>query len=431
MNRESKTILLWSPISNHGHLNMYLEIYGLILTDLGYSVFYYADIEESFVTRLQNVAPKLKNIESAVPEKILRRWGLKWTFKVARNLLKQKVILTVFFIRTLFPPLGSKIRNQNSFVDFGVLTRKLEILNDIGFKPNLVICMYLDMTLLGRKSRRVLRKLAIPWIGLLFHPKELRDRSEFEKDSWFADESNRGAIFFTDHELADYNQTSRSNQSFVLLPDVTRIPSGAKSSLALDLVFHSQGKKIVGLIGALDGNKKLIKEFLELSVDARLKDYFFVMVGEVYQSSLDSSTLEQIRNLSGNVTENLFVLDRYIDSEVDFDGLFSKIDILFACYKNFNSSANILAKSASFKKPLIVSAGSWIGRLTERYNLGLAVSNFRIDTFVDAIQKLGRDLEANPNLFGFDEYLEIVSTENLKKDLGQYLTELWQIDSSK
>ena len=431
MSIDSKIILLWSPVSNHGHLNMYLEIYGSVLTDLGYSVFYYADLEESFATRLQKVTPKLKSIESVVPEKILKRWGLEWAFKVIRNVMKQKMISTVFFIRGLIPQLRFASRNNKSFVDFGVLTRKLEVLNEIGFKPNLVICMYIDMTFLGSKSQRVLRKLSVPWIGLLFHPKELNSSSEFTQDSWFSDKSNRGAIFFSGSSVVDYNQISRSNQSFVLLPDVTRVPSGEKSSLALDLVSHSQGKKIVGLIGAIDGKKKLVQEFLELSGDPRLKDYFFVMVGEVYESTLDRSTLNKIRNLSGNVTEELFVLDRYIESEVDFDALFNEIDILFACYKNFDSSANILAKSASFKKPIIVTGGTWIGRLTEQYNLGLTVSDFRIDTLVDAIQKVGEHLDASPNTFGFRDYLEIVSIENLRVNLGQYLTKLWNTESAK
>jgi len=229
----------------------------------------------------------------------------------------------------------------------------------------------------------------------------------------------------------DYNQISRSNQSFVLLPDVTRVPSGEKSSYALDIVSHSQGKKIVGLIGAIDGKKKLVQEFLDLSGDPRLKDYFFVMVGEVYESTIDSLTLKEIRNLTGNVTEELLVLDKYIKSDGDFDALFSEIDILFACYKNFDSSANILAKSASFKKPIIVTSGTWIGRLTEQYNLGLTVSDFRIDTLVDAIQKVGEVLDTSPNTFGFGDYLEIVSIENLRINLGEYLTKLWNTETSK
>jgi hypothetical protein len=431
MNMDSKTIILWSPVSNHGHLNMYLEIYGSILIDLGYSVFYYADLEDSFVARLQKIAPNLKSIETVASDKILKRWGFEWAFKVTRNILRRRLMFIIFFTKRLFPQLSSTFRNQNSFVDFGVLTRKLEALNEIGFRPNLVICMYLDMTFLGSKSRKVLHKLAVPWIGLLFHPEELKVVSGFNKDSWFTDASNRGAVFFSGSAVSDYNQAARINQSFVLFPDVTRTPSAGNSSFASNLVLQSQGKKIVGLIGALDGNKKLIKEFLELSRDPRLKDYFFVLVGEVYESTIDSSTLEQIRILSGNPADNIYVQDRYISSETDFDGLVSKIDILFACYRDFDSSANILAKSASFNKPIIVTAGTWIGRLTEQFNLGLTVSNFSIDTLVDSIQKIGKDLELRPQSFGFVDYLEIVSIENLKMNLGQYLTELWKTESSK
>jgi hypothetical protein len=112
--------------------------------------------------------------------------------------------------------------------------------------------------------------------------------------------------------------------------------------------------------------------------------------------------------------------------EADFDYLISQIDILYACYKDFDSSANILAKSARFEIPLLVTEGSWIGQLTKQYGLGIAINNPDASNLVPAILELEEEINRDEQVFGFDVYRENISLNKLQHALAQYLHRLWE-----
>jgi hypothetical protein len=416
----SRKILLWNPISNHGHLNLYLELYATALLELGYDVTYLADLEESFEARLRNKLPRLSPLKFSFPSQTLKRWSLNWFLSVFKNMFRLS-----FFYNKIRKGMNS-FKKNSSHVQFNVLTDVLEAKSKAGFKPDLVICMYLDMTHLNFDSKKVFRKLHIPWVGLLFHPPTLSNSVCFKRDFWFSDYSNRGAIFFTPNKIESYTAVSRLNQSFEVFPDVTRVPKESILYPSFDFRNFAKGRLVVGLIGSLDGTKKLIQEFLAISDDSRLDNYCFVMVGEVYESTMSMEVLDKVRNRKG-VSENLYIDDRYINSEEDFDYLFSQVDIIFACYKNFDSSANVLAKSAHFRKPVLVTAETFIGDLTQQFNLGIAIKNPEADSIAEAILLLGTMLEKLDFSFGFDEYISRVSPENLKNRLDYYLKNLWEL----
>jgi hypothetical protein len=404
---------------------MYLEVYASALIDLGYNVYFYADLERSFEEYLASKLPELKSVESIVPSKKLRRWSIKWILTVLYNISKRFIFLTLSKSAKLLFKLNPFEKSNKSFVTFSILSRKLKVLHENDFKPDLVICMYLDMTYLGNHPRKVLRKLAIPWIGLLFHPPALLFEKEFNKKLWFSDKSNRGGIFFTDTYLESYRESARLNQVFAVLPDVTREHFGVVPDINAFFGTFVGSRKIIGLIGALDGSKKLIKEFLALSRDPRLGGFFFVMVGEIYESTVDLETLNEVRSLSGKVTDNVYVLDEYIKSETAFEEIFHGIDILFAYYRNFDSSANVLAKAAFYGKPVLVKANTWMGKLTEQYNLGVTVLDSNHEQLVEAILSLGNLINENQTEFGFEKYLEKVSVSNLRVNLEHYLKEVF------
>jgi glycosyltransferase involved in cell wall biosynthesis len=405
---------------------MYLELYASALIDLGFNVYFYADLEKSFEEYLALILPELRSVENIAPNKKLKRWSIKWIMVVAYNISKRYIFLTFLKFSKLFSILFPFKRFNNSFVSFSVLSRKLKVLKECDFKPDLVICMYLDLTYLGKQPRKVFQKLSIPWIGLLFHPPAISSKKEFAKKFWFSDKSNKGSIFFTDAQLEAYRENARYDQTFATFPDVTRQHGGKVPEIKPSFGNFVGSRKVIGLIGALDGTKKLIKEFLALAKDPRLEKFLFVMVGEVYESTLDVETLEEVRNLSGKITNNLYVVDEYIKSEIEFEGLLQSTDVLFAYYRNFDSSANVLAKAAFFRKPVLVKANTWMGRLTENYNLGLSVSNSDHDLLVDAILTLGNLCDDDQAEFGFEKYLDQVSVSNLRFQLDNYLTEVFR-----
>jgi hypothetical protein len=421
MNSKQKNVLLWNPISNHGHLNMYLELYADCLIQLGYNVLYYADLDAEFEAYLKVELPKLRSVEAIVSTKNLKRWSFSWVYFVGKN-------LTIRTLKDFFFSLGKtflKTNTSSGFVEFGVLTRKLKILKDSDVVPDLVVCMYLDMTRLTKHSRQRLYNSRIPWVGLLFHPESLTNLTGFSKNSWFQESTNVGGIFFTDKYIDEYQSCARRNQVFQVFPDASKFRSLLGQSLPQEFSGLAKGRRIIGLVGALDGNKKLIGEFLKLSTHPLMNDFYFVLAGEVYESSLDSDVLEEVRRLSGSIQENLFVYDKYIESELHYDSLVNHVDILFACYKDFDSSANILAKSAIFQKPVLVTSGTWIGNLVEKYKLGEAVLPFSMDNLINGILNISNQLDTDPQNFGFKDYEFYVSQENLRNHLRDYLEELF------
>jgi hypothetical protein len=284
--------------------------------------------------------------------------------------------------------------------------------------------MYLDMTRITRRTDRKLKKNGVCWIGLLFHTEPYVTFSSFPRNSWFQKSSNRGGILFTDTHLQEYQALARKDQTFRVLPDATKYATPRSQGFSQEFVRLAKGRQIIGLVGALDGNKKLIGEFLELSTHPLMEDFYFVLAGEVYETSLAPDLVKKVRKLSGSTQENLFVHDRYVTSEEHFNSFVSDVDILFACYKDFNSSANILAKSAVFHKPVLATRGTRMGDLVDKYNLGGTVSTDTIDDLIYGLLDISKKLDLNSDCFGFAEYDFQVSQENLKNKLGDFLFEL-------
>jgi hypothetical protein len=400
---------------------MYLELYADCLIQLGYKVLYCADLDFEFEEYLKAELPELRSVEAVVTTKMIKRRSFSWIYFEGKNLSIRAFRALSFSLGRISP----KFNARRGFVEFGVLTRKLKILKDSNVVPDLVFCMYLDMTRLTRNSTRILHNSKIPWVGLLFHPESLTNQTGFSKESWFQDSTNVGGIFFTDKYVDDYQSVARPNQVFQVFPDATKSRSSLAGRLPQEFSSLAKGRRIIGLIGALDGNKKLIGEFLKLSTNPLMSDFYFVLAGEVYESSLDPEVLKEVRRLSGSIQENLFVYDKYIESELHYDSFVKDVDILFACYKDFDSSANILAKSAIFQKPVLVTRGTWIGNLVERYKLGEVVLPFSIDNLTEGILNLSNQIDADFENFGFKDYELHVSQENLKNHLHDFLEELF------
>lgn len=59
-----------------------------------------------------------------------------------------------------------------------------------------------------------------------------------------------------------------------------------------------------------------------------------------------------------------------IPDESCFNALIAESDLIFAAYKQFTGSSNLLTKAAAFRKPVIVSRGLCMGRRVEQYGTG-------------------------------------------------------------
>ena len=72
--------------------------------------------------------------------------------------------------------------------------------------------------------------------------------------------------------------------------------------------------------------------------------------------------------------ENLWIQPEYLADERQFNEIISISSVIFAVYRDFARSSNMLSKAAYFEKPLLVAAGQLMGKRVEHYKIGLAVA---------------------------------------------------------
>jgi hypothetical protein len=71
----------------------------------------------------------------------------------------------------------------------------------------------------------------------------------------------------------------------------------------------------------------------------------------------------------------LYIHADYLPDETSFNAILAGADIIFAVYRDFYRSSNMLSKAAYFEKPILVSSGCLMGERVARYGIGLAVAS--------------------------------------------------------
>ena len=93
---------------------------------------------------------------------------------------------------------------------------------------------------------------------------------------------------------------------------------------------------------------------------------------------------------------------------------------LFAAYRNFTGSSNLLTKAAAYGKPILVSQGACMGRRISEYGIGIAIPEENIEACREAIVRLCR--EGAPKPENFTIYASEHSRTKLADTLRQLIT---------
>ena len=149
----------------------------------------------------------------------------------------------------------------------------------------------------------------------------------------------------------------------LLFPDFADLSAPATNyPLLQKLKEKARGRKVISLLGSINFRKG-IKLLLE-SIPLLPKDeYFFLIAGK---SSLTAQQENDLRAFGESRNNCLFSLEK-IPDESCFNALIAESDLIFAAYKQFTGSSNLLTKAAAFRKPVIVSRGLCMGRRVEQY----------------------------------------------------------------
>lgn len=400
-------ILIYNPISGHGHLDSWNAMFVALLLKQGWNVLALTPDVSAFTSRLTEkgvaTSPNLQilewNAHSGLKEflrHIWQRWdvfGDKFFYRRPGseihpgmpfyNYLKTQLclwVVPILFRASHFllaryryryissTPAGVGIDPEQDLADPKALAlRTNAALKRAKWKPSLALNMYMDTYATCReKWNRFASINNLPWVGIRFVP------SEDAHEAWYTLPAFVG-MFFLDEAVCKRYRKKFTALQFEYLPDVTDVSLPASPSvLTLEIRHRAAGRSIVFLGGSIGGQKNLARWF-EVIAHADPARWFFVQVGEIHRSTLTAEDLVALERAQVSKQENLLLHEGYLPDERTFNEVIATSDLIFAVYRDFRISSNMLGKAAHFNKPILVSDRYLIGERVRKYGIGITV----------------------------------------------------------
>lgn len=428
MKNERSCILVYNPISGHGHLDSWNAMFIAMLLNTGWCVLALTPDVNALTSRLEqrgvidarnlhvldwNALPRELSRESALAllRRLWRWWdtfGDRYCYRRAgsettpdmsfliylRTRLFQKVVPLLFrashFLYALYRRRHTiqEITNASAAPEAGYLdpaefaTRVRAALAKSPRKPVLVFNMYMDMYRTGSDSWNKFAAFnRYPWAGIRFVP------SDLPRENYYSLPSLRGMCFLDENICRIYREKF-PEKHFEYLPDITDtvLPSGS-GTLAQEIRQRAAGRKIVFLGGSIGGQKNLARWY-ELVALADAKRWFFVQIGELHKGTFTPEDVVAHKSTLAAMPENLFVRAEYLPDERAFNEIISISDVIFAVYRDFRISSNMLGKAAAFEKPILVAEGYLMGQRVVRYGIGQVAPQDDTSAMLRALESL-------------------------------------------
>lgn len=285
--------------------------------------------------------------------------------------------------------------------------------------PRILLLPYLDDMLEPELSPGEVR-LETPWMGLHVSASDLRDPIKVQpmrqRLRMLEHPYCRGLLLLDERILQEVRALARS-RVVATLPDIAEIASGDPDApLVRQLRTRARGRQIVSLLGHLSVAKN-IDLFLDLATAPRNNDLFFLMAGQFEALSAPPGLRRRLRDAAAGRWPNVWAVPERIPSEAAFNRLVQESDLLFAIYRRFTRSSNILTKAALFRRPVVVAEGYCMEERTADYRLGLAVA----ESDRDGVERVIRQLLQNPPLGDYGRFARDFSQERFAQRLDAAL----------
>ena len=358
-----KTIVLYNPVSGKGHLDSWCGLIAKVLVDRGYKVFILTPgaSEHGFVHSQDETSDS--KIEY-----------LKWNFSIAERLR-----LTAISVLSRLPRALNFVINvrqsrrggrsgqvQSNRTSGDVPPKSFEYhvnwaMRQRRVSPDLILNLYLDVYRSDKPSWSSIKIDGnIPFAGLRF--------GGDGEDGVCSANGFRGIALFEESIYRKYN-SRYINLRVIQLPDITNTEFDSVNKYEMKQVRElAKNRTVVFLGGAIGGNKN-IGTFVEVISMMDPDHWFFLVIGKVDKTTFTAFDLVQYEKIESGVIKNVLLIDQYIESESIFNGYIYASDIVYAVYRNFEFSSNMLMKASSFHKPIVVS---------DRYEMGRRVNSARI-----------------------------------------------------
>jgi hypothetical protein len=377
------SILLYNPISGHGHLDSWNAMFVSILLDAGWRV-------NAMTPDAQDLMQRLKSKNQA---RLERLYVLDWN--VLRPSFTQRVL------GRLQRMIGIQSRDQNNtkdldprFLDPLEFGRRINAsIKKCKWQPSFVFNMYMDMYPSDGTRWLQLESLnTLPWAGIRFVPTP--EHSEI----YYTQTALKGMCFL-DEGVCEQAQRVIPDKVFGYLPDITEnaLPL-TESVLVREIKDKARGRKIVFMGGTIGGNKNLACWY-QLIQQADARAFYFVQIGEMFEDTLTSEDVLELAKIKRQCPENLYIKLEYLPDEAMFNELIQTSDIIFAVYRNFKISSNMPGKAAAFSKPILVADGYLMGERVSQYGIGLTVPEGDVDVMLTAMTTLVQKAGSMENQF--------------------------------
>ena len=259
-------------------------------------------------------------------------------------------------------------------------------LRQLPVQPDFLFLMYVDALFHFPVLRLSRPDIPLPWGGICFsHDVFLNGTTH--RLPIFADDTFRGLCLLDDvAEAACRNLLPQ--RVFQHIPDIAddSLP-GTDTALATDLRSRAGDRPIVLLIGSIDARKN-IYNFCRVAGLADPAQWFFAVVGLFHLDTLPAPERKAVEAFIAAPPENVFIHSGFLPREEDLNAVIVASDILFAVYKNFCKSSNMLHKAALFRKPLVVSKGELMGHSVTKYGIGMTADSNSPQCMLKALERV-------------------------------------------
>lgn len=288
-------------------------------------------------------------------------------------------------------------------------------LSGLRWKPDFLFSMYIDLWMTNPACWRPSRvRMPLPWGGIRFMP--LDDRYA-GTEGYFSDPMFRGLCFLDEEALGRY-QARHPKRTFGFIPDVANgeLPN-RPGSLAEEIRCRALGRPIVLLCGSIEGRKNL-RLFCETALRPEAGSFFFAIVGQLHPATISRDEQDLLDRFSASEAGNTFFQDVFFDDERDMNTVIRGADVIYAVYRDFPLSSNLLSKAAMFGKPVVASDRFLMGCRVRQYGIGLTVPEEGSDALAAALVALVENPVPKEN---FSRFCELFSTPEMARRLDIFL----------
>ena len=427
MTRSPPCILLYNPISGHGHLDSWNAFFAGFLLQGGYRVLALTPDRSVLQQALDRVGltahPRLCVLDwnegyyglKAYTERLRKAWR-QWmiyaedyankgqatrpvsTMPVRTRVKKRCLQVIIPSLYHLGRCLHAALCRNRAAPGPHKRAKEFEEINlldpaEIGFRiaravkaapwrPDVLFNMYMDLYKIGAQPwNEFAAACRLPWAGIRFVP------SDTAQESYYALPSLRGMCFLDESFCQQYRRLL-PEKYFEHLPDITNVDLPDNSfPLAETVLERAAGRRIVFLGGSIGGHKN-IGQWCRLISLADPKCWFFIQIGEMHKNTLSADDIAAYKQLTADAPGNVLLYERYMADEREFNALINLSDVIFAVYRDFRISSNMLVKAAVFEKPILVSDRHLMGERVRRYGIGLGVPEENPRAMLYGLEKL-------------------------------------------